>query len=96
MSAASTQTYYRELCDLTQQRRGGLHSPQLLIRSLDFAEIEALQMSDDWGQAGNILNREARAMPMRSAVLPSSEPSVATRIVSIILGLVALSSLKLR
>ena len=62
MSAASTQTYYRELCGLTRQRLGGLHSPELLIRSLDFAEIEALQMSDDWDQAGNILNREARAL----------------------------------
>ena len=39
MSAASTQTYYRQLCELTRQRLGGLHSPELLIRSLDFARI---------------------------------------------------------
>ena len=37
MSAASTQLYYRELCTLTQASMGGLHSPELLIRSLDFA-----------------------------------------------------------
>lgn len=62
MSAASTLTYYRELCDLTQTRLGGLHSPDLLIRSLDFAEIEALQMRGSWGVAGAILNREAKAL----------------------------------
>ena len=32
MSAASTQTYYREFCELTRKRLGGLHSPELLIR----------------------------------------------------------------
>lgn len=62
MSAASTQTYYRELCDLTRARLGGLHSPELLIRSLDFAAIEALQVRGDWQTAGEILNREARAL----------------------------------
>lgn len=62
MSAASTQTYYRELCELTQARRGGLHSPELLIRSLDFARIEALQMKGEWDEAGAILNAEAKAL----------------------------------
>ena len=47
MSAASTQLYYRELCSLTQASMGGLHSPELLIRSLDFAVIEALQAEED-------------------------------------------------
>lgn len=62
MSAASTQTYYRELCELTQTRLGGIHSPELLIRSLDFSPIEALQMSGDWETAGAILNAEAKAL----------------------------------
>jgi aspartate racemase len=62
MSAASTQTYYRELCRLTRARLGGLHSPELLIRSLDFAKIEVLQMKGDWTTAGVILNNEARAL----------------------------------
>ena len=62
MSAASTQIYYRQLCQLTRERLGGLHSPELLIRSLDFAEIEALQMAGDWDKAGEILNREAKAL----------------------------------
>ncbi len=62
MSAASTQIYYRILCDLTRDRLGGLHSPQLLIRSLDFAEIETLQVQGDWDSAGHILNQEALAL----------------------------------
>ena len=62
MSAASTQLYYAELCRLTREKLGGLHSPQLLIRSLDFAEIEALQVNGQWAEAGEILNREAKAL----------------------------------
>lgn len=62
MSAASTQIYYRHLCHLTRERLGGLHSPSLLIRSLDFAAIEALQVSDRWEEAGAVLNAEARAL----------------------------------
>ena len=69
MSAASTQLYYRELCDLTRERLGGLHSPQLLIRSLDFAEIEVLQARGAWDEAGNILNREAKALERGGAEL---------------------------
>ncbi|KAM0444516.1 hypothetical protein ACHAO4_010080 [Trichoderma viride] len=62
MSASSTQIYYQELCNLTRQRLGGLHSPELLIRSLDFARIEELQMSGKWEDAGDILNKEAKAL----------------------------------
>jgi aspartate racemase len=62
MSAASTQTYYKALCDMTRTRLGGLHSPELLIRSLDFEVIEALQAGGQWDQAGAILNAEAKAL----------------------------------
>ncbi|MEM7462345.1 MAG: aspartate/glutamate racemase family protein [Pseudomonadota bacterium] len=69
MSAASTQVYYRELCEMTRTRLGGLHSPEVLIRSLDFARIEALQMAGDWGRAGSILNSEAKALERGGADL---------------------------
>jgi aspartate racemase len=69
MSAASTQTYYRELCRLTRARFGGLHSPELLIRSLDFARIEALQIQGAWDDAGAILNHEAKALERGGAQL---------------------------
>ncbi len=69
MSAASTQIYYRELCDLARHRLGGLHSPELLIRSLDFAAIEALQMRGEWDAAGALLNAEAKALERGGAEL---------------------------
>ncbi len=62
MSAASTQIYYRTLCEITRDRLGGLHSPELLIRSLDFAKIEALQALGQWDAAASILNAEAKAL----------------------------------
>lgn len=69
MSAASTQIYYRELCRLAAERLGGLHSPELLIRSVDFADIEALQMSGEWEKAGERLNAEAKALERGGAEL---------------------------
>lgn len=69
MSAASTQIYYRELCDQTQARLGGLHSPEMLIRSLDFAAIERLQVNGEWEAAGAILNAEAKALERGGADL---------------------------
>lgn len=69
MSASSTQLYYSELCRLTRDRLGGLHSPQLLIRSLDFAEIEKLQAKGAWSDAGRILNAEAQALERGGAEL---------------------------
>lgn len=69
MSAASTQIYYRMLCDLTRARLGGLHSPQLLIRSLDFAPIAALQAQGDWDGAARLLQAEARALERGGADL---------------------------
>ncbi|MFK7859817.1 MAG: aspartate/glutamate racemase family protein [Granulosicoccus sp.] len=67
MSAASTQLYYQYLCKLTQQYCGGLHSPELLIRSVDFAEIERYQMAGNWQAAGEKLNREARMLEQGGA-----------------------------
>ena len=69
MSAASTQIYYATLCRLTREQLGGLHSPELLIRSLDFATIEALQTEGNWEAAGALLNREARALEAGGAEL---------------------------
>ena len=69
MSAASTQTYYRELCNMTRSRLGGLHSPELLIRSLDFDRIETLQVRGEWDAAGRILNDEAKALERGGAEL---------------------------
>ena len=69
MSAASTQIYCRTLCNLTRERLGALHSPELLIRSLDFALIEALQANEEWARAGAILNAKAKALECGGADL---------------------------
>ncbi|KXG87331.1 aspartate/glutamate racemase family protein [Agrobacterium bohemicum] len=69
MSVASTQIYYRELARLTRDRLGGLHSPELLIRSVDFDRIAKLQAASDWVTAGQVLNAEARALERGGAQL---------------------------
>lgn len=48
MSWESTAIYYRRLNELVRERCGGLHSAELLLRSVDFAPVAALQASNDW------------------------------------------------
>ncbi|MDO9489596.1 MAG: aspartate racemase, partial [Sphingomonadaceae bacterium] len=48
MSWESTAIYYRRLNELVRDRCGGLHSAELLMRSVDFAPIASLQASDEW------------------------------------------------
>ncbi|MDL2219399.1 aspartate/glutamate racemase family protein [Ruminococcaceae bacterium OttesenSCG-928-O06] len=62
MSWESTTTYYQEINRETARRLGGLHSAPLLLHSVDFAEIEALQKSGDWERAGAILNEAAKGL----------------------------------
>ena len=53
MSAASTQIYYQTLCSLTQSGLGGLHSPNLLIRSVDFAPLALHTNDGNWSAIGD-------------------------------------------
>lgn len=62
MSAASTHIYYRILCDITQQRLGGLHSPNLLLRSVDFAPLAAMMDTGEWRAIAQRLNKEAKIL----------------------------------
>ena len=55
MSWESTLPYYRIVNERVRQRLGGLHSAKLVLHSVDFAEIEALQHAGDWDAAGAIL-----------------------------------------
>ena len=59
MSWESTAEYYRLANELVRDRLGGLHSARLLLVSMDFAEIEALQVAGEWDRAGDILAAEA-------------------------------------
>ncbi|MBV9568931.1 MAG: aspartate/glutamate racemase family protein [Hyphomicrobiales bacterium] len=55
MSCESTAIYYRLINEGVRRRLGGLHSAKILLHSFDFAEIQALQNSAGWAQAGEIL-----------------------------------------
>lgn len=55
MSWESTALYYRWINEGVRQKLGGLHSAPLLMNSVDFATIEALQASGNWDAAGDAL-----------------------------------------
>ncbi|MCM0612318.1 aspartate/glutamate racemase family protein [Marinobacter sediminum] len=62
MSWESTQTYYRLINEGVKARLGGLHSAKMVLYSVDFAEIEALQHKGDWAETARILSRAARSL----------------------------------
>ncbi|HLL17181.1 MAG TPA: aspartate/glutamate racemase family protein [Rubrivivax sp.] len=59
MSWESTAIYYRLLNQGVSRRRGGLHSAPLLLHSVDFAPIAALQAAHDWAGAAVVLGGAA-------------------------------------
>ena len=50
-----------------KERLGGLHSAKVVLHSVDFHEIEALQHAGDWDAAGRSHGRAARSGPGRGA-----------------------------
>ncbi len=62
MSWESSAEYYRIMNETVKARLGGLHSAQVLLYSVDFAEIEALQHAGEWEQAGQILAAAAQRL----------------------------------
>ncbi|MGW5134615.1 aspartate/glutamate racemase family protein [Streptomyces sp. NPDC004135] len=69
MSWESTAEYYRILNECTRDRLGGLHSARCVIYSVDFAEIEQLQVQGRWPEAGAILAEAARSLEAAGADL---------------------------
>lgn len=69
MSWESTAEYYRLANEAVRDRLGGLHSARLLVDSLDFADVEALQSAGDWDAAGALLAERARALQAGGADL---------------------------
>ncbi len=67
MSWESTVPYYRIINQRVRERLGGLHSAKLLLHSVDFAEIEALQHAGDWSAAGRQLADAARGLRLAGA-----------------------------
>lgn len=55
MSWESTAVYYRLLNEGVRARRGGLHSADIMLHSLDFSPIAEMQAKGDWEAAGDVL-----------------------------------------
>jgi aspartate racemase len=60
MSWESTAVYYRRINEQTRARLGGLHSAEIIMRSVDFDRIVGLQKMDAWDAAGALLSSIAR------------------------------------
>lgn len=67
MSWESTQTYYRLLNEGVKTRLGGLHSAKIVLYSVDFADIEALQHKGEWGATARILSDAALSLEKAGA-----------------------------
>jgi aspartate racemase len=67
MSWESTAVYYRLINQGVAQRLGGLHSAPLLLHSVDFAEVAALQAAADWPGAAAVLTQAARGLRQAGA-----------------------------
>lgn len=67
MSWTSTAEYYRLLNEGVAARLGGLHSARLLVHSVDFAPIAALQHEGDWAATATLLAEAARGLERAGA-----------------------------
>jgi len=67
MSWESTQTYYQLLNEGVKESLGGLHSAKIVLNSVDFAEIEALQHQGNWPATADILTEAAQAIERAGA-----------------------------
>jgi aspartate racemase len=67
MSWESTATYYKLLNEGVRDALGGLHSAPVLLHSVDFAGIAALQKSGEWHVAGEQLAQIAQGLQRAGA-----------------------------
>lgn len=67
MSWESSALYYRLVNEAVRDRLGGFHSARVVLASVDFAEVEALQSRGDWESAGSLLAQQARMLEAAGA-----------------------------
>jgi aspartate racemase len=67
MSWESSIEYERLINEGVRARLGGSHSADLVIRSYDFARIEALQAAGAWDEAGDLLAGDAAMLERAGA-----------------------------
>jgi aspartate racemase len=69
MSWESTVSYYRIINETVRDRLGGLHSAKIVLYSVDFHQVERLQRTEDWEEAGRLLAQAARSLEAAGADL---------------------------
>jgi len=69
MSWESSAQYYRLANELVRERLGGLHSARIVLASMDFADVEALQAAGRWDEAGQLLAEAAKGLEAAGADL---------------------------
>jgi aspartate racemase len=62
MSWESSAEYYRLANTIVRERLGGLHSAKVVLHSVDFAEIERMQVEGRWDDAGKALAEAAASV----------------------------------
>lgn len=67
MSWESTLGYYSALNEGIKRKLGGLHSAKIVIYSVDFAPIAAMQGSGDWSGAAEVMSDAARRLEAAGA-----------------------------
>jgi aspartate racemase len=67
MSWESSVEYERLINEEVRRRLGGVSSADLIIRSYNFADIETLQMTDAWEEAGALLAEDAARLETAGA-----------------------------
>lgn len=67
MSWESTAVYYQRINETVRDRLGGLHSAEVILHSVNFEAIVALQKAGDWNQAGAVLAQIARNLEAAGA-----------------------------
>jgi aspartate racemase len=67
LSWESTATYYRLLNQMTAGRSGAWQQPQVVIDSVNFADIVKFQLVDDWAATGEIVAQSARRLESAGA-----------------------------
>jgi len=67
MSWESTAIYYSKINRMVRARLGGNSSGKILLHSLNFAEIEALQLASEWTRCGEILTESASILKQGGA-----------------------------
>lgn len=67
MSWESTALYYRLINEEVRRQLGALHSARAVLVSLDFQEVETLQVQGDWAGAADLLANAARRVEKAGA-----------------------------